>query len=206
MFHKTFFTVLVCTIALVGCGQIKMSKAGLREVQLFANAQQPLPAMRWDHLPQAAAWTTSVLAEIRKNDAALASRVPADIQNWCPKYETASMSERRAFWAGLLSAIAKYESNMNANASGGRGRYIGLMQISPKSAANYGCTAVTQQSLKDANANLQCAVKIIAVSVGKDGEVAGTGKKGVGRDWMPLRNSKKRAAMMEYTATQEYCR
>ena len=111
-----------------------------------------------------------------------------------------------AFWTGLLSAVAKYESTWNENASGGGGRWIGLMQISPRSAANYGCDATSVGALKDGEANLECAVEIMSTQVAKDGLVAGGGNRGIGRDWAPLRSGEKRAAMAAWTRAQPYCK
>lgn len=164
-----------------------------------------LPATRWDHQPQAAEWTTRSLVAVAARDDVLASRVPGDIETWCPRYETASLAERRAFWVGLLSAVAKYESSWNPRASGGGGRYIGLMQISPKSASNYRCAVTSSSGLKDGGANLECAVKLLAYQVERDGVVAGKGNRGIGRDWMPLRKSAKRAEMASWTRKQAYC-
>ena len=66
-------------------------------------AQQAfLPAMRWDHRPEADDWTAATLAALRAEGAVLASTVPADIDAFCPNYADASMPERRAFWAGSL--------------------------------------------------------------------------------------------------------
>jgi hypothetical protein len=86
--------------------------------------------------------------------------------------------------------VAKYESTWNENASGGGGRWIGLMQISPRSAANYGCDATSVGALKDGEANLECAVEIMSTQVAKDGLVAGGGNRGIGRDWAPLRSER----------------
>ncbi len=164
-----------------------------------------LPAMRWDHRPEAAEWTSRSLAAIAAKDDLLAARVPADIAAFCPGYESNGLADRRAFWAGLLSAVAKYESSWNPKAAGGGGRYIGLMQISPKSAKNYGCAASSSGALKDGAANLECAVELVAYHVARDGVVAGKGNRGVGRDWMPLRKSSKRAEMAAWTSEQSYC-
>jgi hypothetical protein len=163
------------------------------------------PPMQWDHHPEAEDWTESTLVAISTKDPLLSQRIPADIDAWCPGYEDAEIEERRAFWAGLLSAVAKYESTWNPIASGGGGRWIGLMQISPRSAANYGCEATSVGALKDGEANLECAVEIMSEQVAKDGLVAGGGNRGIGRDWAPLRSSEKRAAMAAWTREQPYC-
>lgn len=165
----------------------------------------PRLAMAWDHRPEAAAWTTSTMSAVADHDTDLAAIVPGDIAQWCPGYEQASMTERRAFWTGLVSAVARYESSWNPAASGGGGRYIGVMQISPRSASNYGCDADSPAELKDGAANLECAVTMMAYHVGSDALVAGGGDRGIGRDWMPLRDADKRAALAAWTSRQSYC-
>ncbi|MFT4149962.1 MAG: transglycosylase SLT domain-containing protein [Paracoccaceae bacterium] len=164
------------------------------------------PAMRWDHRPEASTWTQRTLVAVAGEDDELAELVPADIKTFCPGYETATMAERRAFWVGLLSATAKHESTWNPRASGGGGRYLGLMQISPATARQYGCEAQSASALKDGTANLACAVQIMAVQVGRDKMVAGGGTKGIGRDWGPFRSSSKRADIAKWTASQSYCK
>ena len=163
------------------------------------------PPMRWDQHPEALVWTRSTMNAVSTKDEVLADRIPADIETWCPGYATASMDDRRAFWVGMLSTVAKYESSWNPAASGGGGRWIGLMQIAPKSAVNYGCAATSVVALKDGTANLQCAVEIASTQVGKDGLVAGNGTRGIGRDWAPLRDAAKRAEMAAWTKAQPYC-
>jgi hypothetical protein len=163
------------------------------------------PAMRWDHRPEAAKWTQTSMNVIAANDAVLATRVPADIKGWCPGYDDATLTERRAFWAGLLSATAKHESTWNPQASGGGGRYIGLMQISPQTARAYRCEATSVSALKNGEANLACAIKIMSKQVGRDGMVAGGGDKGIGRDWGPFRSASKRSDIAGWTKSQEYC-
>lgn len=185
-------------LALAGCGMPVPSLSDL----LPGGA----PAMGWDARPEAAQWTASTMSAVARHDDVLALRVPADIKAWCPGYPDASIGERRAFWTGLLSAVAKYESSWNPRAAGGGGRYVGLMQISPASARHAGCEATSSAALKDGAANLACAVEMMASAVGSDGVVAGTGRQGVGRDWMPFRKADKRAALSEWTRSQAYCR
>ena len=63
----------------------------------------------------------------------------------------------------------------------------------------------TVAELKDGAGNLACAAKIVANAVASDGVVAGSGREGAGRDWMPMRDASKRAAMAAWTSTQPYC-
>ncbi|MFN6978741.1 MAG: transglycosylase SLT domain-containing protein [Gemmobacter sp.] len=163
------------------------------------------PAMRWDHRPEAAVWTVSTMTKAAEHDAALASLVPEDIDTWCPGYRKAGMDDRRAFWVGILSALAKHESTWNPTASGGGGLWIGLTQIDPRSARWFGCEATTAAQLKDGAANLACALRIASVQVPKDNMVAGDGRRGLGRDWAPFRSAAKRAEMAAWTRSQDYC-
>lgn len=174
-----------------------------------AASTEPLPAalplMRWDHEAEGESWTKATLATVAQYDSALAGRVPADVATWCPGYESASLDERRAFWVAMFSALAKHESTWNPDAAGGGGRWIGLTQISPATARQYGCEATTVAELKDGAANLACAVRIAAAQVGRDGLVAGGGNRGMGRDWAPFRAESKRADMAGWVSDQAYC-
>lgn len=161
--------------------------------------------MRWDHRPEADDWTRAALLAVTAEDTALATRVPADIAAWCPGYETASLPDRRAFWVGLMSALAKHESTWNPAAAGGGGRWIGLLQISPQTARGHGCEASSTAALKDGAANLTCAVEILSEDVAQDGVVAGSGNRGVGRDWAPFRKAAKRSEMAAWISQQPYC-
>jgi hypothetical protein len=171
----------------------------------LATSGARLPVMQWDHRPEAQDWTTRTLVALEQQDSALATAIPADIAVFCPGYESASLDERRAFWAGLMSAVARYESSWNPQASGGGGRYLGVMQISPTTAGHHGCAADSASELKDGAANLVCATQIVAAGVARDGVVAGPGNRGAGRDWMPFRNAEKRAAIAAWTTNQSYC-
>jgi hypothetical protein len=177
------------------------------EVQVGASTSRgdDLPVMRWDHKAEASGWTQATLSAVAAHDASLAGDVPADIGSWCPGYAAASLEDRRAFWAGLLSALAKHESTWNPRASGGGGRWIGLTQIAPATARGHGCLADSTAELKDGAANLACAVDIAATKVARDGLVAGGGNRGLGRDWAPFRSGAKMADMAAWTRAQAYC-
>ena len=174
--------------------------------QASLSSSGQMPPMQWDVRPEGRAWTASTLAAIESHDPVLAEAVPADVDTWCPGYEEASIEERRAFWAGLMSAVARYESSWNPQAAGGGGRYIGVMQISPRSADYHQCEADTASELKAGAENLECATQMVAKAVATDGVVVGGGNRGIGRDWMPFRNAEKRAAMAAWTRAQPYCK
>jgi len=164
-----------------------------------------MPAMGWDHRPEAAEWTQATMQALATHGAALPRTEPADIAAFCPGYARAGEAERRAFWAGLFSALARYESTWNPAAVGGGGRWFGLVQIAPATARGHGCRATDAAALTDGAANLSCAVRIAARTVPRDGVVAAGGR-GVAADWGPLRNAARRADIAGWTAAQDYCR
>lgn len=160
------------------------------------------PPMRWGSAGSDA-WTQATLAALDREGVTMLSRVPADINTFCPNYAALNATGRKAFWAGLLSAVAKHESTYNPSASGGGGRWLGLMQIAPATWRNYDCNG----NIKNGGDNMACAVKIMSRQVGRDNAVAhdGSGWRGVARDWAPMRNSSKRADIAAWTSSQSYC-
>ncbi len=164
--------------------------------------------MGWDHRPEAQDWTRATLAAVSTNGAALVANVPDDIEVFCPDYAANGPAERAAFWSGFLSALARFESSWNPAAKGGGGRWIGLLQIAPKTADNFGCAATDVSALQDGSRNLACGVRIMSRQVTRDGRVAGhdDGWQGAARDWAPMRDREARAAVARWTAAQDYCR
>lgn len=174
-----------------------------------ADKPQARPAMqmvetRWDHRPEADRWTAATLSALDTHGVALINTVPKDAPTWCPAYALADEAGRKAFWVGLLSALAKHESTWNPRAVGGGGRWFGLVQIAPATARGYGCQATSGEALKSGAANLSCAVRILAHTVPRDGVVSAGGK-GVAADWGPFHSASKRADMISYMRAQPYC-
>jgi hypothetical protein len=162
------------------------------------------PSLRWDGHPDDMDWTLAAMAALRGPGASLVQTVPRDIGNWCPGYEAAGPGQRRAFWAGLVSALAWHESTHREEAVGGGGRWFGLVQISPATARYRGCSATSGQALLDAEANLRCGVRIMGETVPRDGVVS-QGMRGVAADWGPFHSSRKREDMRQWLVAQDYC-
>ncbi len=200
-----FATALFMPLALLAACKDR-DQAQQPEPAWFAMANTNLPAMRWGLQPSGKLWTRSTMQALLAGDGGpLIDLVPADIAEWCPAYAANGDRERAAFWTGLLSALAKHESTYNERAVGGGGKWFGLVQISPATARHYGCAASTGGRLKNGVNNLQCAVRIMAVTVPRDGVVAAGGR-GVAADWAPFKVAAKRADMMNWTAEQDFCR
>jgi len=162
------------------------------------------PALRWDGHPRDMDWTLAAMAALRGPGAPLVNTVPRDIADWCPGYETAGPAQRRAFWAGLVSALAWHESTHREEAVGGGGRWFGLVQISPATARYRGCAATTGEALLDGEANLRCGVRIMGETVSRD-RVVSEGMGGVAADWGPFHSARKREDMRQWLLSQDYC-
>lgn len=165
-----------------------------------------LPRTRFQHQPGHALWTRAALSALKTHGKPLVDTVPADIEDWCPAYPVVDDAGRRAFWVGFLSALSKHESTYKQNAVGGGGRWYGLLQILPATARGYQCNVGTGEALKNGAANLSCAIRIMAVTVPRDGVIYGKGGRGVAADWGPLRNADKRADMAGWLRRQNYCK
>ncbi|MEJ6477951.1 MAG: transglycosylase SLT domain-containing protein [Octadecabacter sp.] len=173
--------------------------------QAAAPALDEIPAaMRWDQSAQSDGWTAATFTALETHGNPLLSLVPDDIATWCPAYPDADQDQRAAFWAGMLSTLAKHESTWNPNAVGGGGRWFGLVQIAPATARGYGCDAGSGEALQDGAANLSCAVRIAAVTVPRDGVVAAGGR-GLAADWGPFHSAAKREDMQAWISAQSYC-
>jgi hypothetical protein len=168
------------------------------------NESPDVPVARWDFRPEGRAWTEASIAALGTHGRPLLGIVPRDIESWCPGYDSASEEERKQFWVGMLSALAKHESTWRPEAAGGGGRWFGLLQIAPATARGYGCQAQTAEALKDGAANLTCAIRIMAVTVPRDGVVAANGR-GIAADWGPFHQASKREEMRAWVRGQPYC-
>jgi hypothetical protein len=166
-----------------------------------------LPRTRWDFKDGGPVWTRAAMSAIAAHADVLPTIVPRDIDIWCPGYVAASADARRAFWVGMMSALAKHESTYNPRAVGGGDLWYGLLQIYPDTARRYGCRAQTGEELKNPADNLSCAARIMAVTVARDRAVAvNDGRwRGVAADWGPMTNSSKINEMAAWTRTQSYC-
>ncbi len=171
-----------------------------------AQSADPIPTARWDHREESDEWSRAAIAALKDHGEDLVEETPRDIGAWCPGYATADDVQRRAFWVGFLSALAKFESTWKPQAVGGGGQWYGLLQILPATAREYGCRARTGNALLDGASNLSCAIRIMADTVPRDGAISGDGSEGVSADWGPLKSPAKRADMRAWLLSQDYCR
>jgi hypothetical protein len=174
---------------------------------LACNANASLDYAAWAGSNKDGSWTRQ--AERAVTAAALPRLTPADIGFFCPRYPALAKQERQKFWVGLLSAMAKPESNFQPQRSyrekfaDRRGEPVisrGLLQISIESAnqKRYSCAIPYPAKLHDPATNLHCGAKILARWVSTDGVIAHNAKLpaqaaahlGGGRYWSVLRTNK----------------
>jgi hypothetical protein len=179
---------------------------GAPEASLRPIARDPwaAPDLLWDGHPEDMEWTLAAMAALRGPGAPLARTVPRDIGDWCPGYAAADTGQRRAFWAGLISALAWHESTHDHTAIGGGGQWFGLVQIAPGTARWRGCRATTGEALLDGPANLSCGLRIMGITVPRD-QVISEGMRGVAADWGPFHSARKREEMRTWLRRQDYC-
>lgn len=163
-----------------------------------------VPKARWDDIPGSRSWSLAVLQALRAHADHLPDIVPKDIANYCPAYPSAARAQREAFWVGLISALAWHESTHSPTAVGGGGQWYGLTQIYPPTARFYKCKARSGSELKDPEDNLSCALRIMAVTVPRDGVIS-RGMRGIAADWGPFHSRRKREDIMAWTRSQSYC-
>ena len=166
------------------------------------------PRARWEHRRGGPLWTRVALSAIKTHGQVLLDVVPRDIADWCPAYPANDAKQRAAFWAALLSTLSRYESTWNPRAVGGGGQWYGLLQIYPPTAEFRGCDVQTGEGLKQASANLNCAVRIMSTTVPRDTAISLKEARwmGVAADWGPIRSNWMRRDMQRYTRRQVYCR
>lgn len=144
-------------------------------------------------------WTKATEAAVQNSK--LTGALPADIEMFCPGYKARDATARKMFWVGLLSIVARPESNFKPetsytesfeDAQGNKVVSRGLLQISIESAnqKKYSCGIKKAEDLHDPATNLTCGVKILDAWVTTDNAIAtyiGQSPRGGGRYWSTLR-------------------
>ncbi|NRA30295.1 MAG: transglycosylase [Parvularculaceae bacterium] len=200
----------------------------------FVPAQEAPPMFRaaWDGEPDGTAWTEALLAALTSAEGeALLAATPSDVTDFCPGFLTLDEQGRAAFWVATFSAMAKLESNFqadltfnekeNCNTDACRAAFTtqdgrdvisrGLLQLSQESANGYqGCTvpADNEELLHNPAVNLQCSVAIMARWVPEDGVIAKLQSpwRGGARYWSVLRRPEKLIQIQQFTKTIPACR
>lgn len=148
-------------------------------------------------------WTLHVLQTLDTLGKNILDVVPADAQTFCPKYSSLSYEQRKDFWAYLMSAMVRYESNFKPEVQyqedfkDSTGKYVisrGLLQLSIESSKGYQCGISDANELHDPYKNLSCGIRILDRWLDRDGRIAGqvsSSWKGGARYWSVLRSTSK---------------
>ena len=173
-----------------------------------ASRDDDLPRARWESRRDGPLWTRVAMSAVQTHGRPLIETVPRDIAEWCPAYPEQDDEDRAKFWTAFLSTLSRYESTFNPAAVGGGGLWFGLLQIYPQTADFRKCRVRSGEGLKHGPSNLNCAVRIMAITVPRDGAISLKENrwKGVAADWGPIRNDWMRRDMQRYTKRQTYCR
>lgn len=146
-------------------------------------------------------WTEHVNTEIQTLGAKLVQTTPKDYAAYCPNYKNLNLLQREEFWIFLLSAMVRYESNFNTNATykenfkDSKGKYIisrGLLQLSIESSRAYACGFNNEAEIHDPLRNLSCGLRILNKWVGQDlyiGSRVHSKWRGGSRYWSVLRSN-----------------
>jgi hypothetical protein len=144
--------------------------------------------------------------------------VPTDIAAYCPGYARQTAEGRKLFWVGLMSSLAKPESDFDPSVTykegfnDAQGRPVisrGLLQISRESANGYGCQIGKEQELHDPTTNLRCGARILNRLVSRSNVIAKLESKtwrGAAAYWSPFRKPDRRADVAGWVAGQPYCK
>ena len=174
---------------------------------------------RWGSAPPRDAWTQMALAAVDQVGSELWAPgfIPSDIQAYCPAYANKAVGDRKLFWVGLISSLAKFESNFDPavtyqeSFNDAQGRPVisrGLLQISMESANGYGCGITQATQLHDPRTNLSCGVRIMNRQVPRHRVIAAQRQGrwlGAASYWSPFRREDRRADLASWVARQPYC-
>lgn len=153
----------------------------------FDRLQPTTLALSWDN-GRRQAWSAQLIASIRESISQLEEGNP---DSFVSGYSSLSTELRIKFWAELLIAVAKFESDWNPHdiyhESFGVDS-VGLLQLSYEDQANYKIEHLDRaaKSLQDPLVNLRCGVKIFATLVSKH-KIIASGTKGAAAYWSTLR-------------------
>ncbi|UFM65256.1 transglycosylase SLT domain-containing protein [Paracoccus sp. MA] len=146
-----------------------------------ASASPPITfAADWDGRTEGAQWTAFTRQALATEGKALLAIEPTDVDAYCPAYAKLSGEEREAFWLGLLSAMARFESGFRPATSyeesfnDSNGNPVisrGLLQLSHESANGYRCGIEDAERLHDPRTNLTCGVRIMNRLVSRDSTI-----------------------------------
>lgn len=173
------FIALLLFLPLAACESGGTAPSSTTSTATAASASPVAFVADWDERADGAQWTAFTRAALATDGRALRTAEPTDAAAYCPAYATLNEEEREAFWLGLVSSMARFESSFRPETSfqesfnDRTGKPVisrGLLQLSHESANSslYRCGIQNSEELHDPRTNLTCAVRIITALVSKD--------------------------------------
>jgi Transglycosylase SLT domain len=150
--------------------------------------------LSWDVKPERKPWSAELIRAIQGAHAELETGNP---NAFIAGYDGLALDGKLLFWAELVVAMAKFESNWNP-----RNIFheppplgvdsVGLLQLSYEDQGPYHLEPLSRESksLEDPLVNIRCGVKILARLVSRDSVVAsgsGGSSRGAARYWSVVR-------------------
>lgn len=172
----------------------------------------------WSKTNKDGTWTTAAESAVKSSN--LPKIIPNDVATFCPNYSFLPEEARVQFWVGLLSAVARPESNFRPETTfkedfkDSKGQFVisrGLLQISIESAnqKKYSCGIKKAEDLHNPETNLRCGVLILEAWVKTDNVIATYGNgpsRGGGRYWSTLREKNMHLPeLTEFTSSLKAC-
>jgi hypothetical protein len=151
-------------------------------------------SLSWDNLPERKVWSDQLRASIAEFKTQLDQ---GDPEAFISGYAALTPELQIKFWAELIVAVAKFESNWKPHTIFHEPPplgvdSVGLLQLSYEDQPNYHLEPLDRaaKTLEDPLVNLRCGMKIMAKLVSRDGIVAssaGSRHRGAARYWSVLR-------------------
>lgn len=207
---------ILCLSGAAGCDLTTLGSAETESVAVAADA--PALTVAWSGVAGAADWTATLYDRVGAASA-LVEANPQDAARYCPGFAALDQTGRLAFYTGLVSIMAKYESGFDpevrfqesfVDSSGRPVISRGLLQLSIESADAYrGCDPGSAEALHDPDVNLTCAVAILNRLMARDqaiGVQLGGDWKGGAAYWSVLRsNHPRNDEIVSFTQSLPVC-
>lgn len=141
----------------------------------------------WSEIANSKAWTETVITSLRKVWPSLG--LASDIEDFCPKYKSATTRQQEICWLRLTGGVAKLESDLHPLQIFKEPKTgelsIGLMQMSQSQCESHSARV---PNLFDPSDNLKCAIGVMANLVKTDGYIDGPiWARGAAASWSTLR-------------------
>jgi hypothetical protein len=139
----------------------------------------------WDQNPAGETWSKIVLEEFQLRKASLEQA--QDLSEFCPNYDSATVTQKETCWLRIVSAMAHFESSFKPRATYREKAgtlSVGLLMMN----AEHCPSARSNEALKDGEKNIRCAFARMEKLIKRDQFLSGpTSSRGAAAYWSVLR-------------------